>query len=139
MWGGRKGSACQAAAVSALSAKVDARDGAAAAAAAAAGHAAPQQLPYPEFTLADFGGSLLPLSVLPLVRQAASTGGLHSDSEGVPGALGTGGLWAVFEATIYGGSLPVAVKVTRRGGEVKEEAQCFCWCSSSCPRVSPSL
>ena len=55
-----------AAAMSALSAKVDARDGAAAA--AAAGHAAPRQLPCPMFTLADFGDSLLLL--MSLVRQA---------------------------------------------------------------------
>ena len=96
MWGGRKGSACQAvypcasrppfqllllqaAAVSALSAKVDARDGAAAAAEAAS-HAAPRQLPYSEFTLADFGDSLLPL--LPLVRQAASKGGCMRTARG---------------------------------------------------------
>ena len=107
--------------MSALSAKLDARDGEAA---AAVGHAAPQQLPYPELTLADFGDSLLPL--LPLVRQARRPPrvGYTLTASGV---LGTGGFGAVFEASIYGGSVPVTVKVTRRGGRRRRNRRsAFC-------------
>ena len=93
----------QAAAIAALSAKVDKSSASSSDTPREEGGGADA---LPSFTLASFGDSLSPDTV----RRAASTLGIPSEDK-PPGVLGSGSYGTVLLGSLYSGTVPVAVKV----------------------------
>ena len=105
--------ALQGATLASVSAKVDAAASTSSSIGPSQAHVDGYALACPTFTLAAFEGSLS----IDAVRRAASSAGYYNPVDAAgnttkePGILGSGSFGTVMIGTLYGGTVPVAVKV----------------------------